>query len=348
MTEKQLYDRLEKALGDVGLPFGVLNARGEQLYPHDGITFPLPPAGDVQTDEILRYEGALYLRLKRSPPVYVALGDGLPGAEYALRLAAALVQALLKGEKEEVTREELFRRVLMEGLSGTELETLAAEQGVELKKERCVLLFQSDGNAQAIVRALAELFEGTGDVVIDLGGNAVALIREMEHVAFRELPEFVMAVADTTREETGVGFSAGIGEPKPSMVLLSESLKEARNALDIGKVYQPAGLVFVYRQQLLERFLQEIPASTAKRYYEMLFNRRNQRIFNEEMINTIDTFFECHLNVSESARRLYIHRNTLVYRLDKVQKATGLDLRSLDDAITFRMMRMLGKREEIK
>ena len=87
----------------------------------------------------------------------------------------------------------------------------------------------------------------------------------------------------------------------------------------------------------------EIPPDLARRYYEVLFNKKNARIFNDEMVQTIDKFFECHLNVSEAARQLYIHRNTLVYRLDKVQRATGLDLRAFDDAITFKMLRMLGR-----
>ena len=75
----------------------------------------------------------------------------------------------------------------------------------------------------------------------------------------------------------------------------------------------------------------------------MLFNKKNARIFNEEMVQTIDKFFECHLNVSEAARQLYIHRNTLVYRLDKVQKQTGLDLRSFEDAVTFKILMELKK-----
>ena len=77
-----------------------------------------------------------------------------------------------------------------------------------------------------------------------------------------------------------------------------------------------------------------------------MFSKRNARVFNEEMVQTIDKFFECHLNVSEAARQLYIHRNTLVYRLDKVQRATGLDLRAFDDAITFKLLRMLGRVNE--
>jgi len=75
----------------------------------------------------------------------------------------------------------------------------------------------------------------------------------------------------------------------------------------------------------------------------MIFNRKTARLFNDEMVHTIETFFDNSLNLSETARKLYIHRNTLVYRLEKVQRAIGLDLRNFDDAVTFKMMMLLGK-----
>ena len=78
-------------------------------------------------------------------------------------------------------------------------------------------------------------------------------------------------------------------------------------------------------------------------YNSKIFNRKTARLFNEEMIHTIETFFDNSLNLSETARKLYIHRNTLVYRLEKVQRTIGLDLRNFDDAVTFKMMMLLGK-----
>ena len=86
-----------------------------------------------------------------------------------------------------------------------------------------------------------------------------------------------------------------------------------------------------------------MPRDMGLRYNAMMFNRKTARLFNEEMIHTIEKFFENSLNLSETARQLYIHRNTLVYRLDKVQRAIGLDLRNFDDAVTFKMMMLLGK-----
>ncbi len=348
MLDRHLYESLERALHGIGLPITVLDAQGETIYPY-GEPSRLSKPDSRTEDGLVRQDGYLFQKLSGTPPIYVALPELLPAAEQTLRLASTLVSVLLKNDSGTPTREDMYRRILQDNLNGTELETQAIELGVMLEAERCVLLFQSDGNAQPIVSALTELFDGSSeDCVVALGRNSVALVRSMEHVVFQELPEFVLAVADTVREESGVGFSAGIGEPVSQLQKLYESLQEARSALEIGRTFHPGEAVFLYRSLMVERFLQEVPSATAKKYYELLFNRRNMRVFNEEMVRTIDTFFDCHLNVSEAARRLYIHRNTLVYRLDKVQKSTGLDLRTFEDAITFRMLRMLGRRSESK
>ena len=87
----------------------------------------------------------------------------------------------------------------------------------------------------------------------------------------------------------------------------------------------------------------ELPQDISAYYHSLLFNRKNQRLFNEEMLYTIDMFFKKDLNLSDTARQLYIHRNTLVYRLDKVQKQIGLDLRSFEDAVTFKILMELKK-----
>ena len=92
--------------------------------------------------------------------------------------------------------------------------------------------------------------------------------------------------------------------------------------------------------------MSDLPADSSARYSGMIFNRHTAKLFNDEMLHTIETFFENSLNLSETARKLYIHRNTLVYRLEKVQRAIGLDLRSFDDAVTFKMMMLLGKNSQ--
>ena len=94
----------------------------------------------------------------------------------------------------------------------------------------------------------------------------------------------------------------------------------------------------MFSKLVLERFLMELPQEISAYYHSLLFNRKTQRLFNEEMLYTIEMFFKKDLNLSDTARQLYIHRNTLVYRLDKVQRQTGLDLRKFEDAVTFKIL----------
>jgi carbohydrate diacid regulator len=101
--------------------------------------------------------------------------------------------------------------------------------------------------------------------------------------------------------------------------------------------------VFVYRNLLLERFLSDVSPELGANYNARIFNRKTARLFNDEMIHTIETFFDNSLNLSETARKLYIHRNTLVYRLEKIRKLTGLDLREFEHAITFKVALMVKK-----
>ena len=135
----------------------------------------------------------------------------------------------------------------------------------------------------------------------------------------------------------------GIGEPKKTFPEIGESYRESRRAVEVGRIFLTEQHIYVYRSLVLERFLMDIPREMGTRYHGILFNRKTARLFNDEMLHTIEMFFAKDLNLSDTARQLYIHRNTLVYRLDKVQRQTGLDLRKFDDAVTFKMMMLLGK-----
>ena len=118
---------------------------------------------------------------------------------------------------------------------------------------------------------------------------------------------------------------------------------EAKRAMEVGAIFHPGESIHVFRRLLLERFLMNVPREESMMYHSLLFNRRTAKLFNEEMLQTIEMFFRKDLNLSDTARQLFIHRNTLVYRLDKVQRQTGLDLRHFDDAVTFKILYELKK-----
>jgi carbohydrate diacid regulator len=175
--------------------------------------------------------------------------------------------------------------------------------------------------------------------------HTVLLIKQLdeEQTEYDEMEQLGEAIQNTFFSETSKNVYVGIGEPKQDLIQLSESYREARKAIDVGRTYRADENVFVYRKLMLERFLADVPAEMCTKYHRMMFNRKTMRLFNEEMLNTIEKFFENSLNLSETARQIFIHRNTLVYRLDKVQRLIGLDLRAFDDAVTFKLMLLMGK-----
>ena len=147
----------------------------------------------------------------------------------------------------------------------------------------------------------------------------------------------------TLMSETAHQMTVGIGSCRVALEEIRESFSEARRAIEVGRIFQPESSIYVFDKLILERFLMELPQESSAYYHSLLFNRKTQRLFNEEMLYTIEMFFKKDLNLSDTARQLYIHRNTLVYRLDKVQRQTGLDLRKFDDAVTFKILMELKK-----
>ena len=174
--------------------------------------------------------------------------------------------------------------------------------------------------------------------------HVVALIKDMNGIdGPEELYQFAQAVQETLMEEAVQTTEIGIGESKATFSLLGESYQEARRAMEVGHIFSPEESIHVFRNLLLERFLMNVPREESMHYHALLFNRKTAKLFNEEMLQTIEMFFRKDLNLSDTARQLYIHRNTLVYRLDKVQRLTGLDLRRFDNAVTFKILYELKK-----
>ena len=122
---------------------------------------------------------------------------------------------------------------------------------------------------------------------------------------------------------------------------VSRSYKEAALALDVGKIFFREHRVIAYSVLGIGRLIYQLPIPLCKMFIKEIFKEKSPNDFDEETITTINKFFENNLNVSETSRQLYIHRNTLVYRLDKLQKSTGLDLRVFEDAITFKIALMV-------
>lgn len=170
------------------------------------------------------------------------------------------------------------------------------------------------------------------------------LARDVSGDETDDLMEYTMALLDTLQNELGLEASIGLGGEVAGLEGLHLSYKEARKAIHIGKLFHPKQRIFAYHDLVLERFMMDCSPEEAKPYVELLFNRKTARLFTDEMLETVQVFLKRDLNLTDAARDLYIHRNTLVYRLDKIQKGCGLDLRHFRDAMLFKLLDDLRKK----
>jgi carbohydrate diacid regulator len=281
-----------------------------------------------------------------APPIAFIL---VHGAEAASVDCALLIQSIIQtyiAAAQHDDRNDACRRLLREELSVTELSAIAHDNGIPMELERAVVVFHvlQSGRLSALEQLKDMIPVGEEDLLVEIDRHSIALIKSMAQVeSIEELQQLAEAVEQTAMSETAARVTAAIGEPKSTLAMIGESYREAWRALEVGHAFKPELNVYLFRRLVLERFLMEIPREMGMRYNHIMFNRKTGRLFNDEMLHTISMFFDKDLNLSDTARQLYIHRNTLVYRLDKVQRQTGLDLRHFDDAITFRMLYLLGK-----
>ena len=185
-----------------------------------------------------------------------------------------------------------------------------------------------------------------GDALTAAGSGIVAMIRGCGENGEEDNAEFAAAVTETVLGETGVQICAGIGNPADSLNGLPESLAQAEEAVRTGFKHPREGYVFVYRRQTLERLIEAVPPQRRAKLKREIITPGARRILTEEMLETIRVYFRNDLNLSTTARQLFIHRNTLNYRLEKIRRETGLDLRNFRDAAVFQLISLLPDNPE--
>ena len=340
--------KIARVLNMIDLSALLLDTSGNVILPEgDQRTFTIP-------DEVLQnptipfvYGAMTLIGTAEEQPVFVCLHGDSEDIKKCAVLCAELINMMMREDMSQTNREQTLRMILRGDVEGAEFEALAAEHDIPMQMNRCVLYFYfQDMEVETAMQLMGNAMDSEKDVVTEVGHQSVAMLKCMDDIVdFSELEEYANAFESSFLTETGTTVFIGISDPRTELVALPEAYAEARAAINVGRVYHSNKHVFVYRNLLLERFLSDVSPELGASYNARIFNRKTARLFNDEMVHTIETFFENSLNLSETARKLYIHRNTLVYRLEKVQHAIGLDLRNFDDAVTFKMMMLLGKGE---
>ena len=350
--DHRVIARISKVLSRLNMNILLIDTNGQIVLPEgNDRELTLPEALKKNPSQPLVYGGFTLIGTDGDQPLYLCLpGDSNDVCNCAI-LASELVSSMTRIELPNADREQIMRSILREELDGGEMETLAMDHNIPMEQNRCVILFHLyNVDTEAALNILTTVVgDNTDDILIEIDRHTIALVRTLDESSdFDEIEQLGQAIENTFISETNSEILIGIGEAKPQLNRLSESMKEARTAIEVGRVYKKSQSVFSFKKMLIERFLADVPREISTKYNSLLFNRKTARLFNDEMIHTIEKFFENSLNLSETARQLYIHRNTLIYRLDKIQRIIGLDLRAFDDAVTFKMMMLLGKADTDK
>ena len=340
--------KIARILSMIDMSALLLDASGNVILPEgDHRTFTIPEEA-LQNPTIPFIYGAMTLiGTSEEQPVFVCLHGDSEDVKKCAVLCAELINVMMREDMSHSSREQALRLMLRGDVEGAEFESMAVEHDIPMQMNRCVLYFYfQDMEVETAIRLMADAMDDEHDMITEVGHHSVAMLKAVDEDAdFEELEEYASAFESSFLTETGTTVYIGVSDPRTELVAIPDAFAEARAAINVGRIYHGNKRVFLYRNLLLERFLSDVSPELGASYNARIFNRKTARLFNDEMIHTIETFFDNSLNLSETARKLYIHRNTLVYRLEKVQHAIGLDLRNFDDAVTFKMMMLLGKSE---
>ncbi len=278
---------------------------------------------------------------------YILLANGDSDDVYMVgKIASFQVQNLLVAYKERFDKDNFIKNLLLDNLLLVDIYNRAKKLHIDTEVRRVVFIIETkrdkDGNELEKVRGL--FGTKSRDFVTEVDEKNIILVKE---VADTETYDDLKKTADVILNLLG-GAGAGkvhiaYGTIVNEIKEVSRSYKEARMALDVGKIFFEEKEVIAYSALGIGRLIYQLPIPLCKMFIKEIFDGKSPDDFDEETLITINKFFENSLNVSETSRQLYIHRNTLVYRLDKLQKSTRLDLRVFEDAITFKIALMVVK-----
>ena len=248
--------------------------------------------------------------------------------------------------EEKYDRGTFVKNILMDNILPGDIYIRAKELHFATEAHRVVFLVRQLGHGEvAAVDILSGLFpDRSQDFVVSINETDVAVVKQVAPGATPEVTEKIaQTMEDTLKNELYVKTVIGIGTVTEHLRELADSYKEAQTAIDVGKVFDTEKSIISYENLGIGRLIYQLPTTLCDIFLSEVFKKSSIDALDQETLFTINKFFENNLNVSETSRKLFVHRNTLVYRLEKIKKITGLDLRLFDHAIVFKVALMVRK-----
>ena len=278
---------------------------------------------------------------------YILIVNGNSDDVYLIgKIAAFQIQTLLVAYKERFDRDNFIKNLLLDNLLLVDIYNRAKKLHIDADARRVVFILEvSHEKESSSIELIRSLFTAkNNDFITAVDEKSIIVVKELaENESYPQMAALANTILDILPDEKKadavIAYGTIVGEIKD----VSRSYKEARMALNVGKIFFSESRVIAYSSLGIGRLIYQLPIPLCKMFIKEIFENKSPDDFDDETLVTINKFFDNNLNVSETSRQLYIHRNTLVYRLDKLQKSTGLDLRVFEDAITFKIALMVVK-----
>ncbi len=278
---------------------------------------------------------------------YILVTGGVGEDVYVIgKMAAFQIQNLLVAYKERFDKDNFIKNLLLDNLLLVDIYSRSKKLHIQTDVPRVVMIVESGNGRDNNVLELTRTHFGANskDFITAVDENNVIIVKELSDTdAFKEIEKAAKSLETYLQKEGIDRIRIAYGTVIREIKEVSRSYKEARMALDVGKIFFDERVIIAYSELGIGRLIYQLPIPLCKMFIREIFGGKSPDEFDEETLTTIYKFFENSLNVSETSRQLFIHRNTLVYRLDKLQKGTGLDLRVFEDAITFKIALMVVK-----
>jgi carbohydrate diacid regulator len=261
------------------------------------------------------------------------------------RVAVSQLQNLIIAYRERFDKNNYIQNLLLDNMLSIDIYNRAKKLHIDAEARRIVYLietkYEKDNAAMEIVKGL--FGNRTKDFITAVDEKSIILVQELgANEDYEMVEQTAMTLRDMLNSEAMSTVRIAYGTIVNEIRQVSRSYKEAKMALDVGKIFYMERSIIAYNTLGIGRLIYQLPLPLCRMFMKEVFaSDMTPDMFDEETLTTINKFFENSLNVSETARQLYIHRNTLVYRLEKLQKSTGLDIRVFDDALTFKIAMMV-------
>ena len=247
--------------------------------------------------------------------------------------------------EKDLNRNIFIKDVLLGNLLSVDMHSKAKRLHIEAKPRVCYVIDTGNKSTELVTELVKNLSDlKAGDFVTTIDEHSVVLVKDVSNENSDEeaLEDIAKGLVDSLHMEAMVKVRVGYGNIVIEIAEIAQSFQEAKMALQVGKVFYAEKDTISYGKLGIGRLIYQLPMSLCNMFIKEVFGNEIPEVLeDEEAMSTIAKFFENNLNISETARQLYVHRNTLVYRLERIEKEIGLDIRKFDDAMTFRIAVMV-------